>query len=309
MDRDLWPGVEFRHLQTLRAIAQSGSFQGAAETLDYAQPAVSQQLAALEAVVGLRLVDRRRGSRRATLTAAGDLLLLHADAVAARLRAAQADLRAYADGTGGRLSVGTYHSVSARIVPTLLRRFADRWPNVMVELREGADDGALLNFLAAGDLDLAFGGPPPTKGPFVWAEVLRDPWFLLVPASSPLADRTGPLAVADLADEPLVAFRATGSAQTGLEEFIRGSGITPRIVFRTDDNATVQGLVANGFGSALVPALALDIADPRVRRIAVEIPARTIAISWHRDRVRSPIAEFFVTTAQELGAELAAETA
>jgi molybdate transport repressor ModE-like protein len=304
MDRDLWPGVEFRHLQTLRAIAQWGSFHAAAHAMEYAQPAVSQHLAALESVVGLRLVDRRRGGRRATLTAAGSLLLQHADAVATRLRAAQADMRALVEGSAGTLRVGTYQSVSARIVPALLRRFSELWPKVGVELREGPDDGDLLGRLAAGELDLIFCGPPPADGPFSSAEVLRDPWFLLVSHGSPLAQRRRPLAVSDLADVPLVAFRATSSAQSALEDFIRGHGVALSIVFRTDDNATVQGLVANGYGSAIVPALAIDLADPRVERIPIDIPPRRIVIAWHRDRVTSPGAEFFIATAQGVGRDL-----
>ena len=157
---DLWAGIELRHLQTLRAIARTGSFRAAAESLGYAQPAVSQQLAALEDAVGLRLVDRRRGARVATLTEAGELLVRHADALVDRILAARADLRAFAEGSAGTLRVGTYQSVSARILPESLRRFLVRWPRVTVELREGSDDEELLVLLADGAVDLTFGGVP-----------------------------------------------------------------------------------------------------------------------------------------------------
>lgn len=307
MHGDMWPGVELRHLQTLLAIAEAGSFRGAAEALDYNQPAVSQQLAVLEAAVGLRLVDRRRGSRRATLTEAGQLLVGHASAVAARIRAARADLLALAEGRAGLLRVGTYQSVSARILPELLRRFSDRWPMVTVDLHEGSDEGRLLTLLADGELDLSFGGlraSSPVEGPFDSIDVLRDAWFLLTWRGSPLTDRPTPLSVADLGDERLIAFRATSSAQAGLEEFLHGSGVMPRIVFRTDDNATVQGLVATGFGSALVPALAIDMTDARVVRIPIAIPPRTIVITWHRDRTLSQAAEAFIATAREVCSEI-----
>ena len=87
-----WPGVELRHLAALEAVAHERSFRGAGARLGYAQPAISQQIAALEAAVGTRLVERRRGRGGVTLTEAGELLLRHASEIGARLRSARAEL-------------------------------------------------------------------------------------------------------------------------------------------------------------------------------------------------------------------------
>jgi molybdate transport repressor ModE-like protein len=300
---DQWAVLELRHLESLRAIARTGSFRAAADELDYTQSAISQHLAALEAIVGLRLVDRGRGRRQVNLTEAGEILVRHADAIAARLSAARADLRAYADGAVGTLRVGTYQSVSARILPTLIGRFVDRWPGVEVELRESSSDQRLLRLVESGDLDLAFSVLPLPDGPFGSAEVLRDPWLLLIAAGSRLAARRPPPTLEDLADEPLIGFHPSRTAEL-LEESMRARGLTPRIVFRSDDNATVQGLVATGFGSALLPALAVDMADPRIVRLPADLPPRSIVIAWHADRVRSPAAEAFVAMAGEVCAEI-----
>ena len=89
-----WPGVELRHLAALEAVAYEGSFRAAGARLGYAQPAISQQIAALEAAVGTRLVERRRGRGGVALTEAGELLLGYAAEIAARLRAARAELAA-----------------------------------------------------------------------------------------------------------------------------------------------------------------------------------------------------------------------
>ena len=93
MDVDHSPDLEFRHLLSFRAVAATGSFHEAAESLDYTQSAVSQHVAALEAILGVRLLDRSRGRRTVEVTEAGALLLRHADAIVARMRAARADLR------------------------------------------------------------------------------------------------------------------------------------------------------------------------------------------------------------------------
>jgi DNA-binding transcriptional LysR family regulator len=99
MAADWWVGVELRHLVALEAVAREGSFRRAAERLGYVQSAISHQIAALESLVGHRLIDRSRGTRPLTLTPAGELLLSHAQVVIAQMRAAQADLSA-ANGNG-----------------------------------------------------------------------------------------------------------------------------------------------------------------------------------------------------------------
>jgi DNA-binding transcriptional LysR family regulator len=88
----VWPGVELRHLAALEAVAREGSFRGAGIALGYAQPAISQQIAALETAVGARLVDRRRGRGGIALTPAGEVLLEYAAEIGVRIQAARAEL-------------------------------------------------------------------------------------------------------------------------------------------------------------------------------------------------------------------------
>src|SRR5919201_385695 len=114
MEPDRWLGIELRHLTALEAVAREGSFGRAAKSLGYTQSAVSQQIAALERIVGARLVERPGGPRPVSVTDAGELLLRHAEAIVARLAAAQADLAALADGEAGILRVGIYQSVGLR---------------------------------------------------------------------------------------------------------------------------------------------------------------------------------------------------
>jgi len=198
MESDSWLGVELRHLAALQAIAEHGSFGRAAEALGYTQSAVSQQLQQLEKLVGQRLVDRPGGSRPAQLTEAGRMLLVHADAIVARLRAARADLSALASGEAGSLRVGAFQSAGARLLPHLLHRFSEAWPRVEVSLTEAEDD-MLLSALEAGDLDLAFLVLPISAGPIETTELLRDPYVLVTQAGSPLARRRTPPSFRDIA--------------------------------------------------------------------------------------------------------------
>lgn len=301
MESDRWLGVEVRHFAALKAVAEEGSFGRAAARLGYTQSAVSQQIAALERAVGQRLVERPGGPRRVSLTQAGELVLRHADGIVARLQAAQADLAAFSAGTAGPLRVGTYQSVGARILPTLLREFGDRYPLVDVRLTESSADGELLRLVETGGLDLTFVMLPLDEGPFEAVELMRDPYVLLVPAASPLADRERSLTLREVARQPLIGYRQCRSVHA-VEAHFRGTGLDPRIVFRSDDNTTIQGLVAAGVGAALVPRLAVEPNDERVATVELdpEVPPRVIGIAWHRDRYRSVTARAFVDLARDV---------
>src|SRR5437879_11683260 len=210
MERDRWRGVELRHLVALEAVGRTGSFGGAARELGYTQSAVSQQIAQLERVVGQKLVDRPGGPRRVDLTDAGRLLLRHADAIVAQLDAAQADMAALAQGAAGPLRVGIYQSVGARILPALLRPSRQAWPRVDVHVREETDAADLLRLLEHGELDLTFADLPLPEGPFESAEVLRDPYVLLVQAGSELAERETAPPFRELSGVPIVTWRHVG---------------------------------------------------------------------------------------------------
>src|ERR671938_1219998 len=184
MEPDRWLGIELRHLTALEAVAREGSFGRAAKSLGYTHSAVSQQIAALERIVGARLVERPGGPRPVSLTDAGELLLRHAEAIVARLAAAQADLAALADGEGGVLRVGIYQSVGQRILPELMRRYAAAWPRVEIALTESASDAELLASVERGELDMTFADLPLTEGPFDSVELLRDPYVLVSPTRS-----------------------------------------------------------------------------------------------------------------------------
>src|SRR5262245_22559630 len=192
MELDRWLGIELRHLAALKAVAEEGSFRGAATRLGYTQSAISQQIATLERLVGTKLIERPGGPRPVSLTEPGQLVLRHAEAIGARLKAAQADVAAMIEGRSGCLRVGAFQSAGARIVPSLLRRFNADWPGIELQLDESASDTELLDRVERGELDLAFAMPPFDDGPFEFVELMRDPWVLLAPADSQLARRRRP---------------------------------------------------------------------------------------------------------------------
>lgn len=300
---DNWQSVEIKHLRALRAVADTGTFWAAAEQLNSSLSTVSDHVGALEALVGQRLIERSRGRRTVSLTEAGRVLLGHAEAIESRLRAAEADFRAYASGRSGSLRVGIYQSVANKVLPEVMRRFKQRWPDVDVQLTEAAHDNDLIDAVEGGDLDLTFAIQPIPAGPFEVRELMRDPYVLVTPAGSAMA-RHRPQ-IGDLAGLPMVGYQH-GKHQDLAEDFLLGRGVRPRIVFRSNDNGTVQAMVASGLGFALAPLLAVDETDSKVRllQLAETVPPRVLVVLWHRDRYRPPAVAAFVETAIAVAGEV-----
>jgi DNA-binding transcriptional LysR family regulator len=302
-------GVEIRHLSALAAVAEEGSFRRAASRLGYVQSAISEQIAALERIVGQQLVVRSRGAGRVELTDAGEVLLDHASAILARIKAAEADLGALADGSAGSLRLGIYQSVGARVVPRLLPRYARDWPNVRVLPQESPTDAGLFELVERGELELSFADLPLHPGPFESVELMDDPYVLVVPAASPLA-QSGPAGLEEIAELPLIG-HWTCRVLPRVEAELRAQGVEPNFVFRSDIIGTVQALVGAGVGNAIVPRLAVDFADEQVYVVdlAPDVPVqpRVIALFWHRDRYRSPASLGFVEAAREVCAQVTAE--
>ena len=301
-----WLGIELRHLAALEAVAREGSFRRAAASLGYVQSAISQQIAALERAVGQRLVERSRGGGPLRLTEAGELVLQHSDAILARLKAAEADVAALAEGHSRALRVGITQSIGVRILPELMRRFAVEWPDVRLRPVEAAHDLPLYEAVERGEVDLSFVELPPAPGPFDVTELMADPFVLVVRADSPLAG--GPLTLKQIGELPLIGHtECRGLAR--VEAQLRARGIEPEFAFRSDVNATIQALVGAGVGAAVLPALAVDPDDDlTAMRELPGIPPRVLAVARHRDRYRSPAARAFVEAAAAVCADIVGAT-
>jgi DNA-binding transcriptional LysR family regulator len=306
MELDRWLGIELRHLAALQAIAEERSFHGAAARLGYSQSAISQQIATLERIVGGKLIERPGGPRTVFLTDLGKLLLAHAGAIVARLRAAQADAAAMVGGALGTLRVGTYQSVGEQILPRLVSGFRDSHPDVEISLVESESDDELLAAVERGELDLAFSLLPLPDGPFASVELMRDPWMLLAPSDSELAQRGRPVSLREAARLPLIGARLH-RCRMHVDAHFGARGLEPTYVFRTDENGTVHGLVAAGIGIGIVTRLAVDANDQRVAALPLgpKLAPRVIALAWHRDRYRPPATDAFIERAREVCAELA----
>jgi DNA-binding transcriptional LysR family regulator len=300
--RSAWQGIEVRHLAALRALAEEASFHGAARRLGYSQPAVSQQLAALERRVGKKLVNRPRVSHPLTLTEAGQRLLVHAKAIQASLAVAEADLGGATN--EGRLRIGTYQTIAAHLLPHVLRELARSAPNLVVVLDDAPGDERLVASLDYGEIDLAFVDLPMRFQRDLQIEPLAvDEYVLVFPLDSPQALRATPIGLEELRELDLIGFKTSGSTQRVVAR-LREEGVEPRFAVRSDDNTVLQGFLAAGFGAALVPRLTAELlaGEAAIMPIATALPPRVIALAWTGER--SARAEAFTVTTRKVVARL-----
>ncbi|MEU3842352.1 LysR family transcriptional regulator [Streptomyces sp. NPDC028635] len=268
--------IEARHLRVLRAVATTGSFSAAARELGCTQPAVSQQMKALEGSVGTPLLVRT--GREMRLTQAGEALVRHATGILAGLTAAEEEVAAIAGLRAGRVRLVSFPSGSSTLVPTALAALRAAHPGTRVSLEE-AEPPRSVELLREGDCDIALAFRyEGAAGAEEWDDLvvrplLTDRLVALLPERHPLAARAEPLAIGALADEPWIAGCPRCRGQ--LVEVCEGAGFTPRIDFATDDYPAVVGLVGAGLGVAVLPQLAVESVRPRgVRMLTLEPSVR-----------------------------------
>ena len=295
-----WLRIELRHLFALEAVADEGSFSAAGDRLGYVQSAVSHQIAALESIVGKRLVERSRGTKPVALTPDGQVLYQHAKTILARVRAAEADLAD--DGDSCTLRVASFQMISSRIVSRVLQRLEGE---VRVELVERTTEVGLLERLSEGGLDAVFAEGPLGPGPFASETLFVDPYVLVAPASSPVARDGAPLSLRDLARLPLVGH---SEERPRLERHLAARGLRADYVVRSDVNSTIQALVRNGIAYAVVPRFSVDETDDEVAVIPLDpvdaIEPRVMLVVWNSDRTLERPIRAFVDATSAVCAEL-----
>ena len=297
--------LEIRHLVALDTVATEGTFARAADKLGYTQSAISQQIAALERVVDARIFDRPGGPRPVTLTPFGEQLLDASRDLLCRVDCLAEDLKRFRTGEVGKLTVGSFQSVSATVLPLVLGRLRDTHPGVEIRVFDQDLDDQLEVAMGRGEFDLSFiVGDMADR--FESRHLFDDPFVLV---ARPGQFKPGPVALADIAGEPMIG-QHQNSCQIMNEAGLRANGVEPNYVFRTNDNVATSAMVRAGMGVAVMPLLCVEPDDPRImlHPLQPSIPDRSIFIAWRSGRTLSPIAERFIELAVEVSAEFAGRT-
>jgi DNA-binding transcriptional LysR family regulator len=247
-------GMELRHIRYFLAVAEERNFTRAAKKVGIGQPPLSQQIRALEDELGTTLFHRL--SHGAELTSAGNAFLPEARAMIAQAERAKRMALLGAKGQVGQLRVGfTSSAVFRPIVPTILRTFHQKYPEVELSLTEG-DTTQLLKLLTENKLDAAFVRPGRRNPEGVHVHRFKDEAMMAaLPSGHPLAKKRT-IRLCALAKEPFVIFprRAGVSLFDDVTAAFRRSGFDPIIGHEAPQISSVANLVSAELGVSIVPA-------------------------------------------------------
>ncbi|HEJ9059558.1 TPA: LysR family transcriptional regulator [Serratia fonticola] len=246
--------IELRHLRYFVAVAEELHFGRAAERLRISQPPLSQQIQALEDMVGARLLARN--NRNVSLTQAGEMFLKEAYQVLAQVNRAAEKAARLERGELGELTIGfTSSAPFIRVVSRSLRAFRQLSPDVHIKMRE-VNTKQQLEPLLNGELDLGVMRNTRLPDALQHQLLLREPLLAVVPNGHPLTLKApGTLRFSDLAQEPFVFFsREVGTAlYDEILALLANAGIAPYITQEVGEAMTIIGLVAAGLGISILP--------------------------------------------------------
>ena len=273
-------------------LAQTEHVTEAAAELGLAQPTLSRAVARLENQLGTTLFDRV--GRRLRLNSSGLIMLEHARRAIAEVDSAHSRIAALLDPDSGLVRLAFLHSAASWFVPDALRRFRSEAASIRFELFQGAAHD-IADRLYAGQADVAITSPRPTRIACSWRVLYVERLCLAVPADHRLVGRSR-VRLTEVADETFIALGADFGLRQLTDQVWAESGITPDIAFEAMEIPAMEGLVAAGFGVAVVPAPRPGRGDPSVVYLPISNTKvkREIGVAWVAGRSLPPAVERFV---------------
>jgi LysR family nitrogen assimilation transcriptional regulator len=278
--------MDLRQLRYFVAIAETGNVRQAAERVRVAQSALSRHVRALEAELGVRLLDRH--ARGVSLTGAGERLNLRAVEILCRVDEMRAEIIAAGELPAGAVSVGTSPATSRLLYGRLAERVGEDLPRVVLDLVEGASHW-LLEGLDAGRLDLAILVNPEPRASLKLDPLVSEQVYLLAASGDRRLPR-GRASVEDLRDLPLVLFPRPAGSRMEFEHAAAAAGFPLSIAHEVQSQDVLRDFVVRGLGYGLLPysSMRAEQAAKRIKAVAVDGLALTRTLVRREDRPMSP---------------------
>ncbi len=288
--------MDLRQLEVFVKVAELGSFSRAAEALFLTQPTVSEHIRALEEELGLRLLDRL--SRGAAATKAGQLLLSYARQILQLHRDARQALEQFQGRMSGELVAGASTIPGEYVLPLLIGRFKEKYPDISISLLIG-DTRQALDWLLEGKVEVGVVGarvPEPALG---YQELMPDELVLVVSSGHPWHGRKT-VALDEVRAEPLIVRERGSGSRQALERALEEVGLDLgdfRVVSEMGSTQAIKQAVKAGVGISLISKRAVEDECRANLLWCVKVKdlrfSRSFYLVTHRGRTRSPLAEAF----------------
>jgi DNA-binding transcriptional LysR family regulator len=303
--------LKLRQLNVLLAVAQCGSMAKAAEQLAISQPVVSKAIAELELVVGVGLLDR--GPHGVEPTLHGRALLKRSVAIFDDLRTSVSELEFLSDPTAGDLRIGCEENLATGLLPTLIDRWARRYPRIVFEMVIADPKTLMQRDLKGRNVEIAImrTSAPDLEEDFETKKLYDDRLWIVAGLQNPVARRRK-IRLADLVNERWCLPPPDHPVGSLVIEAFRRSGLEPPQRSVTVGSAQcTSNLVAKGYFLGVHGSMFLRFNPPsvplRVLPVELPIPTSSTSVVSLRDRTLSPIAQLFIDSALEITQSLADE--
>ncbi len=284
--------MDLRVLRYFCAVVHEGHFGRAAARLGIAQPPLTRQIQKLERDLDVLLLHRVH--KRFEVTQAGQLLYERALRLLAGADQAQLDVRRASSGEMGRFTVGFVHSTAFTILPSVIGRFRQAYPDVQLEVREMHYNN-LVPALEGGSVDVGLLRPHINSRVLQIVTLIREPFMALVPVGHRLANQKA-TSLRQLANEPFVLFSRTGSPLIHMHvmQMCLRAGFTPATIQLADQIHTVAGFVGAGMGVAIAPSTITSFNFPGLRclHITDRVEPLPMAMAWRQGKATVLIRNF-----------------
>lgn len=260
-----------RYFVTLAHVQQ---YTKAAEQLCIAQPSLSHAIAQMEKELGLPLFEK--SGRKTTLTRFGEEFLSCAEHTLATLDAGVESIQRSARGEG-LIRLGFLRTLGVKFIPRLAAEFLKENPDLEVEFtfHTGVTQD-LLDGMSARKFDLLFCSEPPSRLHFTAIPVQKQDLVLIVPKGHPLSS-CHTIDLSETAPYPQVFFEKSSGIRSVVEQMFSHIGIKPLIAYETEEDQVIAGLVAQGFGIAIVPYMDLLLKlDVKILQISSPVCERNL---------------------------------
>ncbi|HEY0756608.1 MAG TPA: LysR family transcriptional regulator [Ktedonobacteraceae bacterium] len=292
--------MELRQLTCFLTAAQTQNFRKAAELCLLAQPALSRQIAALEAELGVELFSRVK--QRVVLTDAGREFAQYARSALDILQQGQQEMSKFQMGESGTVLLGSNQSMATAFLPRIFTAFHQRYPRILVRVR-GANSSEVIALVERGEIDLGFVFDPRERSEMVTVkELFRQPLNLLVATHHPLASTPqATLTLERLVNEPLFLLGTTLRLRQVLQRIFIQRGLLVSPVVEIDSIEGLKELVRQGNGVTItLPALHQNNEANLVLRPIVDVPEEFIfALVYRRLGRLAPSARKFIAVVTE----------
>ncbi len=286
--------MEISQLRSFLKIAEFRNFTRAAEACGVTQPALSQQMARLEAEIGCPVFERQ--GRQVRLTEAGEMLHRRALSIVSLVEDTARQVKD--DGETGRLVVGAIPTIAPYYLPRVLARFRAEVPRARVEVNELVTE-ALIKQCQLGDLDVGvLALPVPVEHAHLELEPLfEEPLWLVLPSTHRLAKGKKPVPIDEIRAEPFLLLDDAHCLSGHIRLYCQSRKLAPVSTGRASQLATVQEMVAHGHGLSFVPEMArkVDASPLRVhKQLDGQAPTRGIGVCWNPYRYQSKLSVRFL---------------